>query len=41
MSNILIIGAGVMSSAISIPASDNGHNVKILGTEFVKEKIDV
>lgn len=34
MSNILTIGAGVMSSAISIPASDNGHNVKILGTEF-------
>ena len=34
MSNILIIGAGVMSSAISIPASDNGHNVRILGTEF-------
>jgi len=36
MSNILTIGAGVMSSAISIPASDNGHNVKILGTELDK-----
>ena len=39
MSNILTIGAGVMSSAISIPASDNGHKIKILGTDFDEEII--
>ena len=39
MSNILTIGAGVMSSAISIPASDNGHKIKILGTDFDGEII--
>jgi len=39
MSNILTIGAGVMSSAISIPASDNGHKVTLLGTDYDDEII--
>ena len=39
MSKILIIGAGVMSSAISIPVSDNGHSVSIVGTEYDKNII--
>jgi glycerol-3-phosphate dehydrogenase (NAD(P)+) len=32
MPNILIIGAGVMGSALAIPALDNGHSVILAGT---------
>jgi len=34
MSNITIIGAGMMGSAMSLPASDNGHRVTIVGTHL-------
>ncbi|GHU65706.1 NAD-dependent glycerol-3-phosphate dehydrogenase [Clostridia bacterium] len=32
MSNILVLGAGMMGSAMSLPARDNGNNVRIMGT---------
>lgn len=32
MAEVLIIGAGVMGSAIAVPAADNGHRVKLVGT---------
>ena len=32
MSCIVIIGAGMMGSAISVPARDRGHEVRIVGT---------
>jgi len=32
LANIVIIGAGVMGTALSVPASDNGHNVLLVGT---------
>lgn len=32
MSNILILGAGLMGSAFSVPLSDNGHQVRLVGT---------
>ena len=32
MANILIIGAGVMGTALTVPASDNGHQVVLAGT---------
>ncbi|GHU74236.1 NAD-dependent glycerol-3-phosphate dehydrogenase [Clostridia bacterium] len=32
MSNILILGAGMMGSAMSLPASDNNNSVRIMGT---------
>ncbi len=32
MAIITIVGAGMMGSAMSIPASDNGHTVRIVGT---------
>ncbi|UWU13977.1 glycerol-3-phosphate dehydrogenase [Rhizobium sullae] len=32
MATILILGAGVMGSALAVPASDNGHTVTLAGT---------
>ncbi|MDR1262475.1 MAG: glycerol-3-phosphate dehydrogenase [Oscillospiraceae bacterium] len=32
MANILILGAGMMGSAMSVPARDNGNAVRIMGT---------
>ncbi|MFB2552755.1 glycerol-3-phosphate dehydrogenase [Ensifer soli] len=32
MATILILGAGVMGSALAVPASDNGHTVFLAGT---------
>ena len=40
MSNILSIGAGVMGTAITIPATNNGHNALIVGTNLDKEIIN-
>ncbi len=40
MTNITILGAGAMASAISVPLSRNGHAVNIWGTEFDKTIID-
>ena len=40
MSNITIIGAGMMGSAMSLPARDNGHRVVIVGTHLDGELIE-
>ena len=32
MANIVILGAGLMGSAFSVPLSDNGHPVRLVGT---------
>ncbi|PLU82419.1 glycerol-3-phosphate dehydrogenase, partial [Sinorhizobium medicae] len=32
MATILILGAGVMGTALAVPASDNGHRVLLAGT---------
>ena len=40
MANILILGAGAMSSAFSTPCSDKGHNVTIVGTHLENDFID-
>jgi len=34
MARILILGAGVMGSAIAVPAVDNGHRVTLVGTHL-------
>ena len=31
MGTVLILGAGVMGSAIAVPAADNGHRVRLVG----------
>ena len=40
MANILVIGAGVMGTAITIPAIDNGHKATIIGTPLDQEYIN-
>ena len=39
MVNILVIGAGVMGTAITVPAIDNGHKATIVGTPLDQEMI--
>ena len=39
MSAITIIGAGVMGSAMSVPARDNGHDVRLVGTPLDRDII--
>lgn len=40
MKTIAIIGAGMMGSAMSIPARENGHEVRLVGTPLDREIID-
>ena len=40
MSVITIVGAGMMGSAMSIPAADNGHDVRLVGTPLDREIIE-
>lgn len=37
---IVIVGAGMMGSALSVPARDNGHEVRIVGTHLDREIIE-
>ncbi len=37
MSIITIVGAGMMGSAMSVPARDNGHTVRLVGTHLDRE----
>lgn len=39
MSVITIVGAGMMGSAMATPASDNGHEVRLVGTPLDREII--
>jgi glycerol-3-phosphate dehydrogenase (NAD(P)+) len=39
MATILILGAGVMGSALAVPAADNGHRVLLAGTPLDAEAI--
>lgn len=39
MATILILGAGVMGSALAVPAADNGHRVLLVGTPLDAEPI--
>ena len=34
MARIVIIGAGVMGSAMAVPAATNGHQVSLVGTHL-------
>jgi len=40
MSIITIVGAGMMGSAMSFPACDNGHEVRLVGTPLDREIIE-
>ena len=34
MANIIILGAGVMGSALAVPLADRGHKVRLIGTHL-------
>jgi glycerol-3-phosphate dehydrogenase (NAD(P)+) len=40
MANIVILGAGVMGTAFSIPLSDKGHTVRLVGTHLDTDIIE-
>ena len=40
MSKIVVIGAGAMGTAFSIPCLDNNHDVNIVGTHLENDFID-
>lgn len=40
MANIVILGAGVMGTAFSIPPAENSHNIYLVGTHLDKEWIN-
>ncbi len=40
MGNILILGAGSIGTAFSVPCSDNAHAVTIIGTHLENDFID-
>lgn len=40
MDNIIVIGAGVMGSALAIHLGNNGHKINLWGTEWDSEAID-
>ncbi len=39
MANVAIVGAGLMGTATSWPLTDNGHNVRLVGTHLDKDII--
>lgn len=39
MSRILVLGAGMMGAAITVPAAENAHSIELVGTEFDTDTI--
>jgi glycerol-3-phosphate dehydrogenase (NAD(P)+) len=40
MTRVAILGSGVMGSALAVPLTDNGHDVRLVGTHLDREIID-
>ncbi|WP_182353278.1 NAD(P)H-dependent glycerol-3-phosphate dehydrogenase [Flaviflexus huanghaiensis] len=40
MATIVMLGAGIMATALSFPASENGHSVRLVGTFLDREIVD-
>ncbi len=40
MTQVAILGAGVMGSALAVPLADNGHDVRLVGTHLDRDIID-
>ena len=40
MAIVVILGSGVMGSALAVPLADNGHDVRLVGTHLDREIID-
>jgi glycerol-3-phosphate dehydrogenase (NAD(P)+) len=40
LANVVILGAGVMGSAMAVPLADNRHDVRLVGTHLDREIVD-
>jgi glycerol-3-phosphate dehydrogenase (NAD(P)+) len=40
MTRVAILGSGVMGSALAVPLTDNGHDVRLVGTHLDRDIID-
>ena len=40
MAKIAVLGAGIMATALSFPASENGNDVRLVGTHLDEDIID-
>src|SRR4030081_482920 len=40
MATIAILGSGIMASALTVPLTDNGHEVRLVGTHLDRDIID-
>lgn len=40
MTTVSVLGAGIMASALAFPLTDNGHEVRLVGTHLDREVID-
>jgi glycerol-3-phosphate dehydrogenase (NAD(P)+) len=40
LANVVILGAGVMGSAMAVPLADDGHDVRLVGTHLDRQIID-
>jgi glycerol-3-phosphate dehydrogenase (NAD(P)+) len=40
LADVVILGAGVMGSAMAVPLADNGHDVRLVGTHLDREIVD-
>lgn len=40
MTTIAVLGAGIMASALTVPLTDNGHDVRLVGTHLDRDIID-
>src|ERR671916_2081961 len=40
MTTVSILGSGVMATALAFPLSDNGHDVRLVGTHLDRDIID-
>jgi glycerol-3-phosphate dehydrogenase (NAD(P)+) len=40
MATVVILGSGVMGSALAVPLADNGHEVRLVGTHLDREIVD-
>lgn len=40
MSTVAVLGAGIMATALATPLTDNGHEVRLVGTHLDRDEID-
>jgi glycerol-3-phosphate dehydrogenase (NAD(P)+) len=40
MTTVSVLGSGIMATALAFPLSDNGHEVRLIGTPLDREIID-